>query len=220
MEPDLQVLNNPYITTIQGAQVPSVTSCLSTPQPNHQSWFIPHQPPPTISDSHINPSLDSSLSSKQTLATANTHHKNKEAGEVSSNEFDKDEDNAFGWGATNLRQSTHPGFSQEMMTSNPIHHNSLLPDHEFQCLHNKDDNGVLQSLQSKDKAQPEGSQCGGVINILECHHHTNSHPSVPDHDHPTLAHDLVNEVSQHASAPCNSKKAKDEDPFVMTMTSA
>ncbi|KAI5984982.1 hypothetical protein F5J12DRAFT_787453 [Pisolithus orientalis] len=204
MEPDLQVLNNPYIATIQGDQVPSNTSHLPTPQPNYQSWFIPHQPPATIPDSCIDPSLDSLLSSRQTLATADIHHKSleklssegsseeeleslssnpldTEAGEVSGNESNKDEDNAFGWGAKNLRQSTHPG--------------------------------TCQSLQSKDKAQPEGSQHGAVIDILECHHHTNSCPSVPDHDLLTLVHDSVNEVSQRTRAPCNSKKAKDEGPL-------
>ncbi|KAI6145993.1 hypothetical protein BKA82DRAFT_4016152 [Pisolithus tinctorius] len=203
MEPDLQVLNNPYITTIHGDQVPSNTSCLPTPQPNYQSWFILHQLPATVPNSCINPSLDSLLSSRQTLATADVCHKsseklssegsseeeseslsnnpsNTEAGEVSSDESDKDEDDAFGWGATNLRQSTHPG--------------------------------THQSLQSKDKAQPEGSQCGTVINVLECHHRTNSCPSVPNHDLLTLVHDSVNKVSQHARAPCNSKKAKGEGP--------
>ncbi|KAI5984929.1 hypothetical protein F5J12DRAFT_787488 [Pisolithus orientalis] len=235
MEPDLQVLNNPYTTVIQGDQVPSNTSHLPTPQPNYQSWFIPHQQPAAVPDSCINPSLDSSLSLRQTSATADVCHKSleklssegsseeesesssnnpsdAEAGEVSSNEFDKDEDDAFGWGATNLRQSTHPGFSQEMMTSNPIRHNSLPPDHEFQYSCDEDDDVALQSLQSKDKAQPEGSQCGTVIDVLECHHRTNGHP-VPDHDLLTLAHDLVNEVSQHTRAPHNSKKAKDEGPL-------
>ncbi|KAI6006655.1 hypothetical protein F5J12DRAFT_782901 [Pisolithus orientalis] len=235
MEPDLQVLNNPYISVIQGDQVPSNTSHLPTPQPNYQSQFIPHQLPATIPNSCINPSLDSSLSSRQTSATADVCHKSSEklssegsseeeseslsnnpsdteAGEVSGNEFNKDEDDAFGWGAMNLRQSTHPGFSQETMTSNPIHHNSLPPDHEFQYSHDKHDNVALQSLQSKDKAQPEGSQCGTVVDVLECHHCTNGCP-VPDRDLLTLAHDLVNEVSQYARAPCNSKKAKDEGPL-------
>ncbi|KAI6006705.1 hypothetical protein F5J12DRAFT_782940 [Pisolithus orientalis] len=235
MEPDLQVLNNPYIAVIQGDQVPSNTSHPPTPQPNYQSQFIPHQPPATIPNSCIDPSLDSSLSSRQTLATADVCHKSSEklssegsseeesesssnnpldaeAGEVSSDEFDKDEDNAFGWGAMNLRQSTPPGFSQEMTTSNPICHNSLPPDHEFQYSHDEDDNVALQSLQSKDKAQPEGSQCGTVVNVLECHHCTNSCP-VPDRDLLTLAHDSVNKVSQHARAPHNSKKAKDEGPL-------
>ncbi|KAI5999845.1 hypothetical protein F5J12DRAFT_784609 [Pisolithus orientalis] len=234
MEPDLQVLNNPYIAVIQGDQVPSNTSHPPTPQPNYQSRFIPHQPPATIPDSCIDPSLDSSLSLRQTSATTDICHKSSEklssegsseesesssnnpsdteAGEVSSDEFDNDEDDAFGWGATNLRQSTHPGFSQEMMTSNPIHHNSLPPDHEFQYSCNKDDNAALRSLQSKDKAQPEGSQHGTFIDILECHHHTNSHP-VPNHDLLTLVHDSVNKVSQHTRAPHNSKKAKDEGPL-------
>ncbi|KAI5996834.1 hypothetical protein F5J12DRAFT_785261 [Pisolithus orientalis] len=223
MEPDLQVLNNPYIATIQGDQVPSNTSHLPTPQPNYQSWFIPHQLPATIPDSCINPSLDSLLSSRQTLATADVCHKSSEklssegsseeelesssnnpsdaeAGKVSSGESDKDEDNAFGWGAMNLRQSTHPGFSQEMTTSNPIHHNSLPPDYEFH-------------LQSKDKAQPEGSQHGTVVNIPKCHHCTNGHPSVPDCDLLTLVHNSVNKVSQCTRAPHNSKKAKDEGPL-------
>ncbi|KAI6008816.1 hypothetical protein F5J12DRAFT_782249 [Pisolithus orientalis] len=138
MEPDLQVLNNPYITAIQGDQVPSNTSCLPTPHPNYQSQFIPHQPPATIPDSCINPSLDSSLSLRQTLATADICHKSSEklssegsskeeleslsnnpsdaeASEVSGNESDKDEDNAFGWGAMNLRQSTHPGMHQRLL---------------------------------------------------------------------------------------------------------
>ncbi|KAI5986702.1 hypothetical protein F5J12DRAFT_787213 [Pisolithus orientalis] len=223
MEPDLQVLNNPYITAIQGDQVPSNTSCPQTPQPNYQSQFIPHQLPATNPNSCIDPSLDNLLSLRQTLATADVCHKSleklssegsseeeseslnnnpsdAEAGEVSSNESDKDEDNAFGWGAMNLRQSTHPGFSQETMTSNPIHHNSLPPDHKFH-------------LQSKDKAQPEGSQHGTLINVLEHHHHTNGCPSVPNCDLLTLAHDSVNEVSQHTRAPHNSKKAKDEGPL-------
>ncbi|KAI6008822.1 hypothetical protein F5J12DRAFT_782254 [Pisolithus orientalis] len=235
MEPDLQVLNNPYIATIWGDQVPNNTSHPPTLQPNYQSQFIPHQLPATVPNSCIDPSLDSSLSSRQTLATTDVHHKSleklssegsseeeleslsnnpldTEVGKVSSSEFDKDEDDAFGWGATNLRQSTHPGFSQEMMTSNPICHNSLPPDHEFQYSHNKDDNAALQSLQSKDKAQPEGSQCGTVVDILECHHHTNGHP-VPNHDLLTLAHDSVNKIFQCARAPHNSKKAKDEDPL-------
>ncbi|KAI5988300.1 hypothetical protein F5J12DRAFT_786874 [Pisolithus orientalis] len=234
LEPDLQVLNNPYIATIQGDQVPSNTSCPPTPQPNYQCRFIPHQLPATVPDSCIDPSLDSLLSSRQTSATADVCHRSleklssegfseeesesssnnpldAEAGEVSGNESDKDEDNAFGWGAMNLRQSTHPGFSQETMTSNPICYNSLPPDHEFQYSHNEDDNAALRSLQSKDKAQPEGSPHGTVVNILECHHHTNCHPSVPNHDLLTLAHDLVNEVSQCTRAPHNSKKAKDED---------
>ncbi|KAI6002335.1 hypothetical protein F5J12DRAFT_784054 [Pisolithus orientalis] len=108
MEPDLQVLNNPYTTTIWGDQLPA-----------------------TIPDSCINPSLDSLLSSRQTLATTDVRHKSSEklssegsseeesesssnnpldteAGKVSGDESDKDEDNAFGWGAMNLRQSTHP----------------------------------------------------------------------------------------------------------------
>ncbi|KAI5988490.1 hypothetical protein F5J12DRAFT_898179 [Pisolithus orientalis] len=145
MEPDLKVLNNPYIAMIQGDQGP---------------------PPATIPDSCIDPSLDSLLSSRQTSATTDICHKSSEklssegsseeeseslsnnppdaeAGEVSDNEFDKDEDDAFGWGAMNLRQSTHPGFSQEMMTSNPIYHNSLPPDHKFQYSHNEDDNAAL-----------------------------------------------------------------------------
>ncbi|KAI6008903.1 hypothetical protein F5J12DRAFT_782311 [Pisolithus orientalis] len=191
MEPDLQVLNNPYIATIWGDQVPSNTSHLPTPQPNYQSWFIPHQLPATVPDSCINPSLDSLLSLRQTSATTDVRHKSSEklssegsseeeseslsnnpsdteVGKVSSNEFDKDEDDAFGWGAMNLRQSTHPGFSQETMTSNPIHHNSLPPDHKFQYSCDEDDNVALQSLQSKDKAQPEGSQCGTVIDVLPC----------------------------------------------------
>ncbi|KAI6144473.1 hypothetical protein BKA82DRAFT_170107 [Pisolithus tinctorius] len=236
MEPDLQVLNNPYITAIWGDQVPSNTSHLPTPLPNYQPQFIPHQPPATIPDSCINRSLDSSPSLRQTLATADICHKSSEklssegsseeeleslssnpsdaeASEVSGNESDKDEDNAFGWGATNLRQSTHPGLSQEMTTNNPIHHNSLPPDHEFQYSHNKDDDVALQSLQSKDKAQPEGSQHGTVINVLECHHCTNGYPSVPDCDLLTLVHDSVNKVSQHTRAPCNSKNAKDEGPL-------
>ncbi|KAI5983934.1 hypothetical protein F5J12DRAFT_787698 [Pisolithus orientalis] len=138
MEPDLQVLNNPYIATIQGDQVPSNTSCLPTPQPNYQSQFIPHQPPATVPNSCIDPSLDSSLSLRQTSATADICHKSlgklssegsseeesesssnnpldTEAGKVSSNEFDKDEDDAFGWGATNLRQSTHPGTCRRLL---------------------------------------------------------------------------------------------------------
>ncbi|KAI5982119.1 hypothetical protein F5J12DRAFT_788389 [Pisolithus orientalis] len=204
MEPDLQVLNNPYIAVIWGDQVPSNTSCLPTPQPNYQSQFIPHQPPATVPNSCIDPSLDSSLSLRQTSATTDVHHKSSEklssegsseeelesssnnpsdaeAGEVSGNEFNKDEDNAFGWGAMNLRQSTHPGFSQETMTSNPIHNNSLPPDHKFQYSCNKDDNAALRSLQSKDKAQPEVQK--------------------------------VPKVSQHARASHNSKKAKDEGPL-------
>ncbi|KAI6035320.1 hypothetical protein F5J12DRAFT_887118 [Pisolithus orientalis] len=203
--------------------------------PNYQSRFIPHQLPATVPDSCINPSLDSSLSLRQTSATTDVHHKSleklssegsseeeseslsnnpldAEAGKVSGDEFNKDEDDAFGWGATNLRQSTHPGFSQETTTSNPIHHNSLPPDHKFQYSCNEDDNVALQSLQSKDKAQPEGSQHGAVVNVLECHHHTNGHP-VPNHDLLTLAHDSVNEVSQCTRAPHNSKKAKDEGPL-------
>ncbi|KIN93286.1 hypothetical protein M404DRAFT_36223 [Pisolithus tinctorius Marx 270] len=182
MEPDLQVLNNPYIAAIRGDQVPSNTSRPPTPQPNYQSRFIPHQPPATVPDSCIDPSLDSSLSSRQTSATADVRHKSSEklssegsseeesesssnnpwdaeAGEVSGNESDKDEDNAFGWGATNLRQSTHPGFSQETTTSNPIRHNSLPPDHEFQYSCDEDDDAALRSLQSKDKAQPEVRKC-------------------------------------------------------------
>ncbi|KAI6002439.1 hypothetical protein F5J12DRAFT_948084 [Pisolithus orientalis] len=138
MEPDLQVLNNPYIAAIQGDQVPSNTSHPPTPQPNYQSQFIPHQPPATIPDSCINPSLDSSLSSRQTSATTDVHHKSleklssegsseeeleslsnnpsdAEAGEVSRNESDKEQDNAFGWGATNLRQSTHPGSMKDCL---------------------------------------------------------------------------------------------------------
>ncbi|KAI6154776.1 hypothetical protein BKA82DRAFT_4010539 [Pisolithus tinctorius] len=236
MEPDLQVLNNPYITTIWGDQLPSNTSHLPTHQPNYQSRFIPHQLPATVPNSCIDPSLDSLLSSRQTLATTDIHHKSSEklssegsseeesesssnnpwdaeAGKVSGDESDKDEDDAFGWGATNLRQSTHPGFSKETTTSNPIRHNSLPPDHEFQYSCNKDDDVALQSLQSKDKAQPQGSQCGAVVDVLECHHRTNGCPSVPDRDHLTLAHDSVNEVSQHTRAPCNSKKAKDEGPL-------
>ncbi|KAI6008144.1 hypothetical protein F5J12DRAFT_892156 [Pisolithus orientalis] len=79
MEPDLQVLNNnPYITMIHGDQVPSNTSHPPTPQPNYQSQLIPHQPPATIPNSCINPSLDSSLSLRQTLATADVHHKSSE----------------------------------------------------------------------------------------------------------------------------------------------
>ncbi|KIO09339.1 hypothetical protein M404DRAFT_21903 [Pisolithus tinctorius Marx 270] len=236
MEPDLQVLNNPYIAAIRGDQVPSNTSRPPTPQPNYQSRFIPHQPPATVPDSCIDPSLGSSLSSRQTLATADVRHKSSEklssegsseeesesssnnpwdteAGEVSGDESDKDEDDAFGWGAMNLRQSTHPGFSQETTTSNPIRHNSLPPDHEFQYSRDEDDDAALRSLQSKDKAQPEGSQRGTVVDILERHHRTNSCPSVPDRDLLTLAHDSVNKVSQHARAPCNSKKAKDEGPL-------
>ncbi|KAI5999760.1 hypothetical protein F5J12DRAFT_784539 [Pisolithus orientalis] len=205
MEPDLQVLNNPYtyIAAIWGDQVPSNTSHLPTPQPNYQSWFIPHQPPATIPNSCIDPSLDSSLSSRQTLATTDIHHKSSEklssegsseeeseslsnnpsdaeAGEVSGNEFNKDEDDAFGWGATNLRQSTHPG--------------------------------TCQSLQSKDKAQPEGSQHGTAIDVLERHHRTNGRP-IPNRDLLSLVHDSVNKVSQCARAPHNSKKAKDEGPL-------
>ncbi|KAI6142015.1 hypothetical protein BKA82DRAFT_4361475 [Pisolithus tinctorius] len=236
MEPDLQVLNNPYIAAIRGDQVPSNTSCPPTPQPNYQSRFIPHQPPATVPDSCIDPSLDSSLSSRQTSATADVRHKSSEklssegsseeesesssnnpwdaeAGEVSGDESDKDEDDAFGWGATNLRQSTHPGFSQETTTSNPIRHNSLPPDHEFQYSRDEDDDAALQSLQSKDKAQPEGSQRGAVIDVLERHHRTNGRPSVPDRDLLTLAHNSVNEVSQRTRAPRNSKKAKDEGPL-------
>ncbi|KAI6148128.1 hypothetical protein BKA82DRAFT_4355414 [Pisolithus tinctorius] len=135
MEPGLQVLNNPYIAMIQGDQVPSNTSCPPTPQPNCQSWFILHQPPATVPDSCIDPSLDSSLSLRQTSPTADVCHKSleklssegsseeeseslsnnpldAEVGEVSSDESDKDEDNAFGWGAMNLRQSTHPEWRQ------------------------------------------------------------------------------------------------------------
>ncbi|KAI5981390.1 hypothetical protein F5J12DRAFT_900839 [Pisolithus orientalis] len=207
MEPDLQVLNNPYIATIWGDQVPSNTSHLPTPQ----SRFIPHQPPATVPDSYklwqllmfttrVQEKLSSEGSSEEESESSSNNPLDAEAGEVSSDESNKDEDNAFGWGAMNLRQSTHPGFSQETMTSNPICHNSLPPDHEFH-------------LQSKDKAQPEGSQHGTIINILEHHHHTNGHPSVPNHDLLTLAHDSVNKVSQHARAPCNSKKVKDEGPL-------
>ncbi|KAI5981557.1 hypothetical protein F5J12DRAFT_900761 [Pisolithus orientalis] len=106
MEPDLQVLNNPYIAAIQGDQVPSNTSHPPTPQPNYQSWFIPHQPP-----------------------------------------------------ATSLEKLSSEGSSEEEL----------------------EDDAAL-------------------------------HP-IPDHDLLTLAHDSVNEVSQCARAPHNSKKAKDEGPL-------
>ncbi|KAI6030964.1 hypothetical protein F5J12DRAFT_779972 [Pisolithus orientalis] len=180
MEPDLQVLNNPYITSIQGDQVPSNTSHLPTPQPNYQSRFIPHQPPATIPDSCVNPSLDSLLSLRQTSVTTDVCHKSSE--KLSSEGSSEEEPES----SSNNPSDTEAG---------------------------KDDNVALQSLQSKDKAQPEGSQHGTVIDVLECNHCTNGHPSVPNRDLLTLVHDLVNEVSQHARAPHNSKKAKDEGPL-------
>ncbi|KAI6015336.1 hypothetical protein F5J12DRAFT_781332 [Pisolithus orientalis] len=121
-----------------GRPVSTNTSHPPTPQPNYQSWFIPHQLPATVPNSCIDPSLDSLLSSRQTLATTDIHHKSleklssegsseeeseslsnnssdAEAGEVSSDESNKDEDDAFGWGAMNLRQSTHPGTCQRLL---------------------------------------------------------------------------------------------------------
>ncbi|KAI5997656.1 hypothetical protein F5J12DRAFT_895792 [Pisolithus orientalis] len=96
MEPDLQVLNNPYITAIQGDQVPSDTSHPPTPQPNYQSQFIPHQPPATFPDSCIDPSLDKKLSSEGSSEEESESLSNNpldtEAGQVSGNESDKDED--------------------------------------------------------------------------------------------------------------------------------
>ncbi|KAI5994273.1 hypothetical protein F5J12DRAFT_785835 [Pisolithus orientalis] len=140
MEPDFQVLNNPQLFSLSSRQT------LATTDVFHKS----------------SEKLSSEGSSEEELETSNNNPSDAEAGEVSSDESNKDEDNAFGWGAMNLRQSTHPGLSQEMMTSNPICHNSLPPDHEFTYSCDEDDDAALQSLQSKDKAQPEGSQCGAV----------------------------------------------------------
>ncbi|KAI6146028.1 hypothetical protein BKA82DRAFT_3981096 [Pisolithus tinctorius] len=58
-----------------------------------------------------------------------------------------------------LAQRSLLGFSQETTTSNPICHNSLPPDHEFQYSRDEDDDAALRSLQSKDKAQPEVRKC-------------------------------------------------------------
>ncbi|KAI6000183.1 hypothetical protein F5J12DRAFT_894937 [Pisolithus orientalis] len=128
MEPDLQVHNNPQLL-----------QTLATTDVHHKS----------------SEKLSSEGSSEEELESSNNNPSDAEASEVSSDESNKDEDNAFGRGAMNLRQSTHPGFSQETMTSNPICHNSLPPDHEFTYSCNEDDDAALQSLQSKDKAQPE-----------------------------------------------------------------
>ena len=77
---------------------------------------------------------------------------------------DKDEDQVEGWGATNQRESTHPGksiqilwilthrpagFARESLQHSPVQHTSLAPEFEFDFSHDEGDVAALQALHTR-----------------------------------------------------------------------
>ncbi|KIJ19516.1 hypothetical protein PAXINDRAFT_153419 [Paxillus involutus ATCC 200175] len=230
-EPDLQVLNNPYGSSLR--------ETLPLHSVNNAVHISSHSQP-TNASTNLDPAiLVGSLSSLATSdnqlpcdrllsqetfevnesdegskggSSLNSEESSSQSNESSDNEDADDRDTLdVEWGATKQRQNTHPGFSQEEGPTNPVRHNSLPPDHEFDYSRDKEDQAAARNLMAENDSQPEHACHSIPDDVLECHHTNNGQPSAPDLEH-LLAHNTYNQEVPRSRAARNSKKSKDEGP--------
>ncbi|KAG9312840.1 hypothetical protein JVU11DRAFT_6268 [Chiua virens] len=118
---------------------------------------------------------------------------NEETSNDTEKSDDTEDEHGEGWGATNSRQATHPGFSKESHPSNSVHHVSLPPEPEFdfQFSRDEDDNSAHHNLGHTDTQAQRGdtgdvsdgggfTQLGDPVNVLNHHHQVNGSPLAPD----------------------------------------
>ncbi|KAG2051374.1 hypothetical protein BDR06DRAFT_973891 [Suillus hirtellus] len=193
-EPDLQVLNNPYVAA---ARKKVATMCLPAPigasavirclpattTRSTKKNFVPPIPLRSMSAAHQSDhmfyqNLD------PTLQSADDGSGQKDSGSDMSSKgsdtstTDDDEDQEVGWGASKGYLTIHPGFSKEVLPSQPWVTTALPSDFKFQYSCDEDNNialAVEDSASSDDDNQPVAIE-PKPDDVLLHHQKKNRHP--------------------------------------------
>ncbi|KAG1785086.1 uncharacterized protein HD556DRAFT_1314535 [Suillus plorans] len=197
-EPDLQALNNPYVAA---AREKVAATCLPAPigasaairrlpattTRSTKKDFVPPIPLRSTSAAHQSDhmfyqNLD------PTLRSADDGSGQKDSGSDTSSEgsdtstTDDEEDQEVGWGASKGYLTAHPGFSKEVLPSQPRVTTALPSDFEFQYSCDEDDIialAVEDSASSNDDIQPAAIE-PKPDDVFLRHQKKNGRPRVPN----------------------------------------
>ncbi|KAG2045818.1 hypothetical protein BDR06DRAFT_977932 [Suillus hirtellus] len=162
-EPNLQVLNNPYMAAAREKQL----DIFLLPLLDLQRKILYHRYLQDLSDDGSGQKDSGSDTSSEGSDTSTT---------------DDEEDQEVGWGASKGYLTTHPGFSKEVLPPQPQVTTALPLDFEFQYSRDEDNDialAVEDSASSDDDNQPVAIE-PKPDDVLLHHQKKNRHPHVPN----------------------------------------
>ncbi|KAG2133727.1 hypothetical protein DEU56DRAFT_950499 [Suillus clintonianus] len=202
-EPDLQVLNNPYVaaasehrarlasldptTRLPPTTVTSGNNDSAQPAPSQatlvmrqsDATFYKNLDPALMSAGDVHSGAGDTGSRSSEASTDDNDDDGGHADDDEEEEEDDVEDQEVSWGAAHGRLTAHPGFSKEVEPSQPRVTTALPTDFEFQYSRDEDENMAENNL-ATDVSSDDEKPAEHTDDVLQVHHKRNGHPHLPD----------------------------------------